>query len=246
MRDTGASGPKRLRFACIDSAAAPLFDRSEDGGRTRTGYEPEAARLVADELGCELEWVVLDWDDMIPAVRLGEADAVWCGQGIIPSRREQMDFTRPYAVFSETVLVRAGDPARAPADLEGYRVAAIEGSANMRLAESFPGVELVPFTGADVFGDMIRAVRDGTVDAMVDDDVVTVPLGEESEFDVAFTVQTRNPWGVGVAKDRPDLLELLDGGLERVIADGRLEAAWGTWMGSLPYPEEALREGRPS
>ncbi|GAA4284202.1 ABC transporter substrate-binding protein [Brevibacterium daeguense] len=233
-----------IRFSCIDSAAAPLFDLSGDGGRTRTGFEPEAAQLVADELGRTLEWVIVPWDEMIPAVQRGDADGVWCGQGIIPSRQEQVDFTRPYAVFNESVLVRSGDPARAPEDLRGYRVAAITGSANMRLAETFPDVELVPFASSDdVFADMIEAVRSGTVDAMVDDDVVTVPLGDQPEFDLAFTAETRNPWGVGVAKDRPEVLEEIDGALARVIADGRLEEVWKKWMPHLPFPAEALRGG---
>lgn len=233
-----------IRFACIDSAALPLFDLAADDG-SRAGYEPAAAALVAEVLGRPLEWRVMAWDDMIPAVQRGEADAVWCGQGIIPSRQEQVAFTRPYAVFNETVLVRAGDPARGPGDLAGYRVAAIEGSANMRLAETFEGATTVAFTGDDVFADMIQAVRDGSVDAMVDDDVVTIPLGDLPEFDVAFTAQTENPWGVGVAKDNPELLAALDGALESVIADGRLEAVWREWMPQLPFPE-ALRTGRPS
>jgi len=235
-----------LTLACIDSDAPPLFDLSADGGRTRTGYEPEAAHLVAEELGMDLEWLVLPWDDMIPAVQRGEAHGVWCGQGIIPSRQEQVAFTRPYAVFSESVLVRAGDPARTPEDMAGYRVAAIRDSANMRLAESFQGAHLVPFdSSGDVFGDMIAAVRSGSVDAMVDDDVVTVPLGDDPDFDIAFTVETRNPWGVGVSKDSPDTLQLLDGALERVIADGRLEAVWRKWMPHLPFPAD-LHDGRPS
>ena len=235
-----------LRLACIDSEAAPLFDLSPDGGRTRTGYEPDAAALVAEELGVRIEWTVLPWDQMLPAVREGRADAVWCGQGIIPSRQQQVDFTRPYAIFNESVLVRADDPAQAPEDFAGHRVAAIEDSANMRLAETFPGAVLVPFASTDdVFGDMIQAVRDGSVDAMVDDDVVTVPLGEDPDFRIAFTAPTRNRWGVGVAKDRPDLLRLLDGALERVITDGRLERAWRRWMPHLPFPQE-LHEGRPS
>ncbi|MGO1545025.1 MAG: substrate-binding periplasmic protein [Gulosibacter sp.] len=237
----------KIRFACIDSEAPPLFDLSQDGGKTRTGFEPEVAQLVADELGLELEWVVLPWDDMIPAVQRGDAEGVWCGQGIIPSRQEQVNFTRPYTVFNESVLVRAGDPARSAEALSGYKVAAIAGSANMRLAETFPGAELVPFGASDdVFGDMIQAVRDGTVDAMVDDDVVTIPLGDEPEFDIAFTAETRNPWGVGVSKDRQDLLALIDGAIERVIADGRLETVWQKWMPGLPYPEQPLRDGRPS
>lgn len=237
----------QIRFACIDSEAAPLFDASRDGGKTRTGYEPEAAQLVADELGLELVWHIVPWDEMIPAVQRGEADAVWCGQGIIPSRQEQVDFTRPYAVFDEAVLVRAGDPARGPEDLAGYKVAAIANSANMRLAETFPGAELVPFGASDdVFADMIEAVRSGEVDAMVDDDLVTVPLGDEPDFDIAFVAPTRNPWGVGVAKTNRELLAALDGALAKVIADGRLRTVWEKWLTNLPYPAESLDAGRPS
>jgi len=65
-----------LRLACIDSEALPLFDLSPDGGRTRAGYEPDAAALVAEELGARIEWTVLPWDQMLPAVRDGRADAV--------------------------------------------------------------------------------------------------------------------------------------------------------------------------
>ena len=112
------------------------------------GQRPEAAQLVAGVLGRELEWVIVPWDDMIPAVIRGDADAVWCGQGIIPSRQEQVDFTRPYAVFNESVR-----PCRRPGHLTwthlgGYKVAAIEGSAK-HLAETFPGARLVPFGPTD-------------------------------------------------------------------------------------------------
>lgn len=243
---SNTAGLDRLRLACIDSAAPPLFDLSVDGGRTRTGYEPEAAALVAEEIGVPVEWTVLPWDQMIPAVQQGRAEAVWCGQGIIPSRQEQVDFTRPYAVFNESVLVRADDPAGAPEDFAGRRVAAIEASANMRLAQTFPGAVLMPFASTDdVFGDMIEAVRNGTVDAMVDDDVVTVPLDADPDFRVAFTAPTRNRWGVGVAKDRPEVLRVLDEALGRVIGSGRLEEVWTWWMPHLPFPQE-LHEGRPS
>ena len=93
---------------------------------------------------------------------------------------------------------------------------------------------------------MIQAVRDGSVDAMVDDDVVTVPLGDEPEFDLAFTAQTRNPWGVGVAKDNAPMLELLDTALAQVITDGRLAEVLARWMPHLPFPAETLSAGGPS
>ncbi|MCG2623265.1 ABC transporter substrate-binding protein [Arthrobacter sp. I2-34] len=227
--------PGILRLACIDSEAPPLFHLADAAG-IRRGYEPSAAALVASVLGLRLEWVVMAWDDMLPAVRDHRVDAVWCGQGIIPERQAVVNFSDPYAVFDETVLVRRGDPARAPEDLAGYKVAAIEGSANMKLALTFPGIVPVGFTGADVFGDMLAALRRGEVDAMVDDDVVTVPLGEDPAYEVAFTARTGNRWGIGVAKDNPFLLAELNTALAAVVADGRLARTWNQWMPHLPFP----------
>ena len=42
---------------------------------------------------------------------------------------------------------------------------------------------------------MLAAVADFTVDAMVDDDVVLVPLGDDPRYDVAFTVRHPQPVG---------------------------------------------------
>ena len=224
-----------LKLACIDTDAPPLFGLLDPAGR-RSGYEPAAAELVAARMGRSIEWVVLDWDDMLPAVAGHRVDAVWCGQGIIPERTAVVDFTRPYAIFDETVLVRKGDPARSAADLDGYRVGAIEGSANMRLAQTFDGAELVPFAGEDVYNQMLDAVASGSIDAMVDDDVVLVPLGDDPRYDVAFTVRTRNPWGIGVAKDNAALRAEFDAALGAVIADGSLERVWNEWMPTLDFP----------
>lgn len=225
-----------LRLACIDSAAAPLFDLSLDGVR-RTGYEPEVAQLVATELGLDLHWVFTAWENMIPLVQSGDADAVWCGQGMTEDRARQVSFTQPYAIFNESVLVRAGDPARGPHDLAGYRVGAIANSTNLALAHTFAGIVPVEFGASDdVFGDMIAALRSGTIDAFVDDDVVTVPLGADPDFDVAFTAATANRWGVGLTHANDALRADLDRALGTLIADGRLQAVWHKWMPDLPFP----------
>lgn len=226
-----------LRLACIDAEAPPLFSRSPDGV-VRHGYEPDAAALVAEVLGRPLQWVFTPWAEFVPSLEAHEVDAVWCGQGITESRRRLVEFTRPYAVFDESVLVRRGAGITSPSGLAGLRVAAIAGSTNMALAETFEGAVTVPFGGEtdDVFGDMLAALRAGEVDAVVDDDVVFVPLAEDPGFDLAFTVPTRNRWGVAVAKDRPETRTELDAALATVIRDGRLREVWQTWMPTLAFP----------
>lgn len=228
-----------LRLACLDAEAPPLFSLWS-AGHGRRGFEPAVAGLLGADLGRPVEWVRVPWAQMIPTVREHGADAVLCGQGITPARRAQVDFTRPYAVFHESVLVRRGSGVASAEDLAGLRVAAIDGSTNMALAETFAGAVLVGFGSDgsdDVYGDMLSALGSGTVDAVVDDDVVFVPLGEsDPRFEIAFTVRTGNRWGIGVAKDRPELLAELDGALARAITDGRHRAAWDEWLPTLDYP----------
>jgi polar amino acid transport system substrate-binding protein len=127
-----------LRLACINAEAPPLFSLSAGAG-SRHGYEPAVGALLAAELGFDLEWVFLPWAEMLPSVNDGRADAVLCGQGIIPARQAAAAFTEPYAVFHESVLVRAGDPVTGPADLRGRRVAAIAGSTTWRSRKRLTG-----------------------------------------------------------------------------------------------------------
>lgn len=227
-----------LRLACIDADAPPLFGLATASGG-RAGYEPTVGRLLAAELDRELEWAIMAWGDMLPAVRAHEVDAVLCGQGIIPARRELVDFTRPYGIFHEGVLMRRGEAVSAPSGLSGKRVAAIRASANFNLATTFTGAEVVEFESQHVYEDMLAALRSGAVDAVCDDDVVFVPLGDsDPDFELAFTVKTNNPWGIGVAKDRPELLAAVDGALTRLIDDGRLRSVWEQWLPTLDYPFE--------
>ncbi len=224
-----------LRLGCADLDAAPLFSKIAPDG-TRDGYEPAAAALVGAALGRPVQWVVLTWADFYPALHEDRIDAIWCGQGITDARRALADFSRPYAVFDESVVVRADNPATSPADLAGQRIGAIAGSTNIRLAETFAGVEVVSFEGtADVLGDMTRATRDGTVDGFVDDDVVMVPLDADPDLRLAFTVPTRNEWGVAV-RQGDALRGEIDAALGAAIAGGSLRAAWERAMPALPFP----------
>ncbi|GAY15049.1 ABC transporter substrate-binding protein [Mycobacterium sp. shizuoka-1] len=227
-----------LRLACLDAEAPPLFSlwTPENG---RTGYEPGVAEALGAELGRPVEWIRVPWVDMIPAVQRGDADAVLCGQGITTERLAQVDFTRPYAIFHEGVLVRRGAGIHAPQDLVGRRVAAIENSTNMSLVETFTEAIPVAFGPGsdDVYADMLAALLSGEVDAVVDDDVVFVPLGAtHPDYELAFTVHTANKWGIAVAKDRPDLLATIDAALARMIVSGRLRQVWTQWLPTLEYP----------
>jgi polar amino acid transport system substrate-binding protein len=230
---TGLVTPGALALCCSDMAAPPLFWTEADGARH--GYEPDAAQAVAEALGLELQWIFRQWADFPRALADGECDGIWCGSAITPERELRFLYTRPYAVFDEAVAVRTGDAVAAVADLRNRRVGAIAGSTNMALAESFDGAVCVPFDGVtdDVFGDMLRALQVGEVDAVVDDDVAFLGIDRTyPDIRVAFTVATRNPWGCALNLGDVELKDALD----HAIAQADLPAVWREWLPTLSYP----------
>jgi len=226
-----------LTLGCGNLDALPLMGLMLPDG-TRPGYEPDAARLVADQLELELVWVPLSWSDFYPALHKRKVDGIWCGQGITDHRRTLADFTRPYAIFNESLVTRVESTISNPLECAGKRIGAIAMSTNMALTETFPGVIPVPFDGAtdDVYADMIAATRSGEIDGFVDDDVVMVPLDDDPELRLAFTIATRNQWGIAVRHGEDPLRTALDGALTTIIENGSLEANWIRHMPDLSWP----------
>lgn len=226
----------KLTLACADLDARPLF--WTDDSRRRHGYEPAVAAALAERLGLELQWQFLRWAEFGPAVQNGAADAIWCGCAITPERERQFLFSRPYAIFNESVLVRRGQAVAGPADLRGFNVGAIAGSTNMDLAESWPGCERFGFDGTsdDVFADMINALRRGEIDAVVDDEPAFGGLAVDPDLEIAFTHPSRNRWGAALHPDASQLKSALDSALSDMINDGSLRRIWQDWLGHIEYP----------
>jgi polar amino acid transport system substrate-binding protein len=134
-----------LTLICADLAAMPLFSTDDQG--QRFGYEPAVVQMLAQHLGLELNWLFTRWSDFEPALFDNKADAIWCGCAITPAREERFLFSRPYAAFDESVLVRSDASIATPSDLHSLKVAAIDGSTNMTLAKSWLGCQLVAFSG---------------------------------------------------------------------------------------------------
>ncbi len=225
-----------LQVICCDIPAPPLFKRDATG--YREGYESDVARLIAKQLNLDTEFVYESWADFYPALDAVRGDMLLCGQGISAYRKTLGDFTHSYAIFDEAVMIKKGSAINSADDLKGKRVGAIENSINMSLAETFTGCITVPFSGSsdDVLADMVNAVRNGSIDAFVDDDVALVPLADADDLDIAFTVKTQNEWGIAIKKGQPDWLDDLNQALDAIKSNGELEATWNKWMPSLNYP----------
>lgn len=224
-----------LKFICADLDARPLFWTE---GNKRFGFEPEIAQAIAKEMGEELQWIFLKWADFSMYLLSGKADAIMCGSAITPEREKQFLYSKPYAYFNESVLIRSEDRFEKPEDFQGKILGAIHESTNMALAQQWKGCQYRAFNGTsdNVFKEMIDALYNGEIDGIVDDEPAFGGTIQDPKFKIAFTVETKNAWGVAIQKDNFSLKEKIDKALNNIHQNRIHKKIWLKNF-TIPYPK---------
>lgn len=146
------------------------------------GFDVVIASRLAEAMGREVEIVKLDWDSLIPALQHDQIDAVIAGMTDTEERRESVDFTTPYYVSEEVVIVRADSELAnisSISELSGMKVIGQLNTVYDTIIDQIDGVEHMP--AAETFPAAIQALQGGAVDAVT------------SELPVAIGVTSANP-----------------------------------------------------
>ena len=105
---------------------------------TFEGFEPELARCLTQELMGAIDkatWSPVTPGERIPNVVQGDLDMVLSQLTITPERLEIVDFSDPYLVAYEAVLVAAESPFQNLNDLRGKTVAVAEDLSLIHISE---------------------------------------------------------------------------------------------------------------
>ena len=146
------------------------------------GFDVVIASMLAEQLGMEVQVVKLDWDNLIPSLQHDQIDAVIAGMTDTADRRENVDFTTPYYVSEEVIIVRKDSPLASItsiSELAGYKVQGQMNTIYDTIIDQIEGVNHMP--AAETFPASIQAVLAGGVDAVT------------SELPVAVGVVAANP-----------------------------------------------------
>ena len=84
---------------------APM-DYKDDNGQW-TGFDAELARLVAQRLGVDVEFVVIEWGQKVNELNSKAIDVVWNGMTLTDEVKNSMECTNPYFNNAQ-VVVTAG------------------------------------------------------------------------------------------------------------------------------------------
>ena len=82
---------------------APM-DYKDDSGKW-IGFDADMARIVADKLGVEAQFVEIDWDNKIMELDSQNIDVVWNGMTLTSEVTSAMECTNPYCINAQVIVI---------------------------------------------------------------------------------------------------------------------------------------------
>lgn len=80
------------------------MDYKDDSGEW-IGFDADMARMVAEQLGVEAQFVVIDWDNKIMELESQNIDVVWNGMTLTDEVKNAMECTNAYCNNAQVVVV---------------------------------------------------------------------------------------------------------------------------------------------
>ena len=147
------------------------------------GYDVDLAKELAKEMGVKLEMVDTTSANRIPNLQTSKVDVVFCNFTRNLERAKEIEFTSPYVVASEAMLVRKESGIHSAKDMANRTIATVKGSTNGDEVRSM-GIP-VKIQEYDSSQAAILAVKQGQADAMIED---TNFLAYQAKLDPSLTV----------------------------------------------------------
>jgi polar amino acid transport system substrate-binding protein len=228
-----------------DASYAPASFFAPDG-RTIVGFEPDLAAALERTLGIRIKMINIDFTDALPLVETGQVDAVMSAMTDTIERRAHADFI-DYFSAGTAILVQRGNP-HGISDLSGLCgavVAVEEGTTQvdmLKRAQPACGRRTIDIQTYPTNSDALLQLRTGRAVAVLNDyppAVYTTTDGKtRNHFQLASTTQYEpGPYGIAIAKDRPQLRDVLFDAMAKMIRSGsyaEILHRWSVSDGALP------------
>lgn len=199
---------------------APMDYQDENGNWI--GFDADLATAFAEELGVEVEFIEIDWDNKILELDGKTIDCVWNGMTLTDEVTSSMECTDAYLKNAQVVVVPTdkADQYQDEDSLKELSFAVESGSAGEDEVEA----RELNFTPVTAQADALMEVAAGTSDAAVIDSLMAAAMiGEGTSYaDLTYTISLNSEeYGVGFRKGS-DLAAALNDFFSKCYEDGTM------------------------
>ena len=215
----------------VEADIEPFCFKDKNGNYD--GYEIELVKKIAKNILNDenaIEFVDVTPSNRISMLNSGQADLIVATMTINPQRLEIIDFSEPYYIAGQTVLVKKSSKITSLSDLKNKRVGTIFGTTANEGIKSVAPTSLI--SGFKSYNDAIRALKTNQIDGIALDD--TILMGFAMKDNSLFLINkkyTQEPYGVAFRKgtESTRVLDAVNDVLHVMKSNGdlgRLQTKW--------------------
>jgi polar amino acid transport system substrate-binding protein len=201
------------------------------------GYEVDILNAIGVELGVSIEWVQVTGENEISELWTGNVDAL-IGEQVHTREREQLlEFTHPYYLNKQYMVVVEESTYQSFEDLRGQPISVVEGSYAQDALAAYTQYswDIRPyFTEKEA----LDALANGQVQGMVGELDDLQRAGRQHMRLIEQPIRL-DPYAIGVRRHDVNLRNALNRAIQRLLASGRLDQIYQQWF-SDPLDFEVL------
>ena len=191
------------------------------------GFDVELAQAVGKDLGVEVEFQLINWNNKENELESKNVDLLWNGMTITEEREAQMEISEPYMLNEQVAIIRKADASKFDSldkMLASKKWTAESGSA---------GAELIPELGATLIGvssqiNILTELNAGSADIGVMDSVMAGYYINETGSEYADSLMIApvkialedEYYGIAARKGEVALMDKINTSLAKLYADG--------------------------
>ena len=185
------------------------------------GIDPAIVRHITGKLGYDLEIQDMSFDSVITAVQSGKADIAASGITVTEDRKKQVNFTIPYVIAKQVIIVKNDSNIKSASDLKKYTIGVQHGTTgdlyvtkNIKEPQRFTNGALA-----------VTALTSGKLDAVViDGEPAEVYVSQQSGLKILPTPLTFEEYAFAISKKNAKLLREFNRVLQEMKDSGVLES----------------------
>lgn len=228
----GAAAADMKKVKIGTEGAYPPFNSIDPNGEL-VGFDIDIAKALCKAANFECEFVVQDWDGIIPALEAKKFDAIIASMSITPKRKEVVDFTdKYYNTPAKFIAAKGAGITEFTADsLAGKKIGAQGSTIHEDFArQTFPQSEIVSYATQDeANADLVS----GRLDLVIADSValnegfLKTEAGACCEFvgpDYSDPKIFGEGAGIAIRKGEDDLVKAFNAAIKQIRDDGTYKA----------------------
>lgn len=183
------------------------------------GIDMAIALKIAELAGCEVEMQIMEFDSLIGAIESNMIDASIAGMTVTETRKESVDFSIPYYVATQVIIVKEDSDITCAADLADKAIAVVQGYTGEVVVDEM-GLKYEAFKKGT---ECIMELMNGKCDAVVIDSATAQAyLAETEGLKIVEDAEAfeGEEYAIAVSKDKPEVLAVINAAVEELLNSG--------------------------